>query len=316
MVGVDDAPALRACDLSIAGLAFSMEKTVGEIDSIQRLRLRAPDAKTPGGAEPVEIMARLVRCAAEEAEAELQEVAFEFLPESPQKREALRYLLTELVTSLDPSAVQTSDLPSAAVFQLAIHELKITTSWPVPADEVVQVVFKSAGTDSKIPFEGKVIRSEMLAPNRHEHEVQMQHVGARAGAAQPSTEISESVDLLFQSLLDNKTSGGHLVGTLSRIQLPSMLSLLNMEQSTGALHLKHQDQYILLHLKQGDIIDATDMQNPEADRPPRTLISIALAWSEGTFNFVESPVDREDRLRSSTMALLLDLARESDEEGR
>ncbi len=315
MVGVDDAPALRTCDLSIAGLAFTMEKSIGAIGSVQTLRLRAPDAKTPGGAEPVEIMARLLRCNPDEANAEAHEVAFEFLPESPPKREALRYLLTELVTSVDPSSLQTSDLPSAAVFQLAIHELKVTTSWPVPEGEVVQVVFKSPGTNSKIPFEGKVIRSQTLGPDRHEHEVQVQHVGARASAAPASLEISESVDLIFQSLLDNKTSSGHLVGTLSRIQLPSLLSLLNMEQSSGALHLKHSDHHILLHLKQGDIIDATDMQNTESEQPPRALLALTLAWEEGTFNFVEGPVDREDRLGSSTMALLLDLARESDEEG-
>jgi hypothetical protein len=101
-----------------------------------------------------------------------------------------------------------------------------------------------------------------------------------------------------------------LSGDLGSLSLPTVLVLLSMEQLSGVLRLTG-DEDVRVYLRQGHVVDVEG-----AGASPREALARALEWSGGAFSFARREVNREDRVRASTTALLLDLAREQDENRR
>lgn len=128
-------------------------------------------------------------------------------------------------------------------------------------------------------------------------------------------EVSQVLDDLFAALIhppaDTRPKREHLSGLLARIRLPTLCALFEMERLSGELTLRSADGEATIFVRDGQLVD---VDGGAADLSPRARIGALLAWEEGTFEFAVQPVERADRVGTSTTALLLDLAREDDEE--
>lgn len=126
--------------------------------------------------------------------------------------------------------------------------------------------------------------------------------------------VADTLDRLFATLIRPaepepvREPARELSGALSRVRLPTLCSLFEMERMSGTLSLRRGDDAAVIFLREGRIVDVEP--SPGA---PRARIGELLAWTEGTFEFAAGDVTREDRVCTSTTALVLDLAREDDE---
>lgn len=127
-------------------------------------------------------------------------------------------------------------------------------------------------------------------------------------------EVSRVLDDLFAALIhppaDIRPKREHLSGLLSRIRLPTLCALFDMERLSGELTLRRDTVKAVIFIRNGQLVDAEGLPG---DLAPRAQISELLAWDDGSFEFDVCTVDRADRVETSTTALLLDLAREDDE---
>jgi hypothetical protein len=105
----------------------------------------------------------------------------------------------------------------------------------------------------------------------------------------------------------------HLSGQLSRIRLPTLLSLFDMERMTGKLVLRRDIEEARIWLRDGQLFDVEPIADGESRR---ARVASLLAWEDGAFEFYDQPVERANRVGASTTAVLLDLARETDEARR
>lgn len=188
--------------------------------------------------------------------------------------------------------------------------------------------------DGKPPYEIEVeFQTEIERPPRTSHssmtfaavrpELQKAMVAPKApeprlpalGSAEDDDEVSNVLDELFSSLIhapaEAKPKRDHLSGLISRIRLPTLCALFDMERLTGELRLRSpRDEAVLIYVRNGQMIDIDPLQ---PGMTPRAQIGRVLGWEEGTFEFAVLPIERPDILGVSTTALLLDLAREADE---
>jgi hypothetical protein len=159
-------------------------------------------------------------------------------------------------------------------------------------------------------------------------------IAASSGDTQRETDqreddavVNDALTGLIGTLLDLRSQPraeprGHLAGELERIRLPTLLSLFDMDKMTGELAIEHDGApACTIYFREGRIVDLVTA-SPAAvggDRPRlpvRQELTRILAWDSGRFSFTLTPVERADRVGMSTMALLLDLAREADEAAR
>jgi hypothetical protein len=134
-----------------------------------------------------------------------------------------------------------------------------------------------------------------------------------AEAEAQEAEIEEDDELWTELVPECAVIESHLSGQLSKVSLPSALWLLDQERLTGVLEVVRPGETILLYLREGCVIDATCEND---DREARKLLGALMGWPDGDFEFRVELVDREDVIGIPTQSLLLDLAVESDEEGR
>jgi hypothetical protein len=105
-------------------------------------------------------------------------------------------------------------------------------------------------------------------------------------------------------------------GTLDQIGLPSILSLVEMEQKTGmlVLVLDPGKEKARLYFSEGRAVRAL---YDKKDRPKNAeLIYELLGRTEGKFEFRNMVVDGTDEIRNPTALLLLEGARLIDEARR
>jgi hypothetical protein len=325
VAGVDDHPVQRRCDVSLTGIFFELDRQVGGAGSVQWMRLATLDRR-----HTVEIMGRIIRTMSMDDVAQPEArfgIAFEFMPDSSARYNALqelvRAVLRDAAAREAQAAVESRDLPKAAVFHPRISRMHLEANWPVRSGEIVQVVFRSPGTQTRIPFEGQVTAVERtmgLSSPSFLVEVELSAPGVRApGSSQSSSSISESVDLIFNVLLDEagekkkkepSQRKEHLVGLLSRINITSLFALFEMERVSGEMRLTHEDKKVYIYVREGAIVDA---RRTDTNAGGREALRGITSWKEGAFDFTYQDVDRADRIGTSTTALLLDLAREEDE---
>jgi hypothetical protein len=141
--------------------------------------------------------------------------------------------------------------------------------------------------------------------------------GSQEDAATP--ESPPSLDDLLSSLIAPPNDGRrrrrayHLAGQVSRVPLTTLASLFEMERMTGELAVRKGAEKARIYVDGGRIIDVSPLG---ASETPRERLRAVLGWREGSFEFDVKAVTRADRIGTSTTALLLDLARESDEAER
>lgn len=200
----------------------------------------------------------------------------------------------------------------------------------------VRVTPRSGNAKDSPPYEIEVeFQSEVERPPRHASSMTLpaitpelitsyavkpktqpeafQPAGATPGG-EGEDEVSRVLDDLFSALIHPPPSvrpkREHLSGLLSRIRLPTLCALFEMERLTGELTLRRDDKKAVIFVREGQLVDVVG--EVEGDTP-RAQIGKLLAWDDGAFEFVLGPVDRADRVGTSTTGLLLDLAREDDE---
>jgi hypothetical protein len=134
--------------------------------------------------------------------------------------------------------------------------------------------------------------------------------------------VNEALEGLLGTLLDlrgqpKSEPRSHLSGELERVRLPTLLSVFEMEKMTGELALQRtlgsgRDERTLF-IRQGAVIDVEPLGS---SLTPSGELRRVLSWDRGRFSFNMTGVDRVDRIATTTMALLLDFARETDEAKR
>jgi hypothetical protein len=323
IAGVHEAPIRLTGDISLTGIFFELDRDVGAAGSLQWMKLETLDHRFG-----VEVMARIIRSLRDD---DVEEpgprfgLAFEFMPDTAARFTALQELVSAIVREVpvEPEPLESSDLPRAAVFHPRVSRLTLEANWPVRIGEIVQVVFRSPGTETRIPFEGQVIAVERASgpkdPPAYAVDVELSPPGVRILSKTPSSHssISESVDIIFNALVEDAESHKkerserkeHLVGLLSRISVTSLLSLFELERVTGQMRLVGTDQKLTLYVREGEIIDAVTSDGIEG----REALRGVLQWQDGSFDFTPMEIDREDRIGMPMTMLLLELARELDE---
>ncbi len=199
--GVDAAPVRRRGDISLTGLFIEVDRPVGVAGSLQWLKLWSPDQRFSA-----EVMGRIIRSITLDDVMDIEPrlgVAFDFMPDSAARFTALQNLVGAILhqqASLSTEEVESRDLPRAAVFLPKISRMRVEANWPVRIGEIVQVVFRSPGTHTRIPFEGQVVAVERTAvpagPPSYHVDVSLSPAGQRseAEASGAQTSISDSVD--------------------------------------------------------------------------------------------------------------------------
>ncbi|HSO37662.1 MAG TPA: DUF4388 domain-containing protein, partial [Labilithrix sp.] len=236
---------------------------------------------------------------------------------------------------------------SALVRQLSVRSMTLEASWTVAVGEHIRVEITAPGMTRRTRLEGRAVRViptgrsaaapgyeievefqyEVARPPRHESSmtfaaVRPEAIAAASGAPNVDADdddMSSVLDNLFSALIHPTPSGPrperrHLSGMLSRIRLPTLCALLDMERLTGRLTLEREGERLAVHVRDGRIVDVEVERGGEASRSPRALLTRLFSWTDGSFELDVVPVDRVDRLGLTMTALLLDLARESDEE--
>jgi hypothetical protein len=323
IAGVHHTPVRLIGDISLVGVFFEVDHNVGAAGSLQWLRLETIDRRFTA-----EVMARIIRSITLDDVAQSEPrfgIAFEFMPDTVARFTALQELVSAVLREVveEPVELESSDLPHAALFHPRISRMHLETNWPVRIGEIVQVVFRSPATQTRIPFEGQAVSVTRIASPTEETayavDVELSGPGVRMASNLPAaaSTISESVDLIFNVLLDEaevkkrerSERKEHLVGLLSRISVTSLFSLFELERVSGEMRLMRGDEKLHVYVRDGAIIDAVRSD----DVAGREALRGIMNWQDGAFDFTPMEIERDDRIGLGTTMLLLDLAREHDE---
>ncbi len=110
-------------------------------------------------------------------------------------------------------------------------------------------------------------------------------------------------------------SDADLTGNLCEVGVSSLLVLMDMERKSGVLTVTRDGGAMVqakLYLQNGSPIAAEIVGMPE----PRNELAIyfILEWTNGTFAFEATDIDRKEEIQASTTALLMEGARRIDEQ--
>jgi hypothetical protein len=353
--GVESAPVLRKGDISSTGTYFETDHDVGEVGTIHALRMVSLDgqaavrviAHVVRTVRMSDEAGRRISGAAFEFMPE-SEAATEQLREFVKRVLAYRRTGDDpTVSSQLPARVARPSGPSEATLQkLSVRTLVLETSWAIEPGEAVRVDVVAPGMTRRLRLDGRAVRvvSKAGSPPRYDIEVAVQHETKRPLRTDSSTAIAavtldpkyvEDVveppsaagdsdangvldDLLAALILPpdeapKRPRRTHLSGELSRIRLPTLCGLFEMERMTGRLVVVARGVESHVYFCDGRIYDVEPTAPGETRRG---RIAKLLAAEDGTFEFSVEKVERPDRLGVGTTALLLDLARETDEKSR
>ena len=234
----------------------------------------------------------------------------------------------------------------AMVRKLSVRSMVLETSWAIAPGEAVRVEIVAPGMTRRIRLDGKAVgvaprnandsvytieievQEETERPMRRHSSLSMPRVtpeeieAAKAGRteAPPADDGGRALEQLLASLIlpseeDARRNKGvhHLSGQLARVRLPTLCSLFEMERISGVLVVRRDIEEVRIYVEGGMIVDVEPVTDAET---PRGRLRAVLAWEEGAFEFVVHAVNRENKIGATTTALLIDLARETDEASR
>jgi hypothetical protein len=326
--GVDAAPRARTGNISVTGLYVAIDQAVGSPGDVVWLSLGSLD-KT----RSAQTMARVTRVVRQDdlhRGAAVVGAGFEFLPvEQPQADvvELVRHV-TSLALGMyggvlldhDHAVHVSRDGGPAVVARLrSLGRDRILLSSPSPLvlGEQVRIDVTEPGGGSMHVF-GKVGASSLdFADERGgRYGVVVRFATPEAVTEERDTYAERAVDSLMNALVAPKRLPSteqkprDLSGQLSRVQLATILSMLEMEALDATVTVANEKDAARLYVAGGRLIDA---EYDKAKLGPRDVLRDLLDWDEGEFNIVCGPVARTDRFNSTTTALLMDVARERDE---
>jgi len=336
--GVDTELVPRRGDISATGIFFESDTDVGDAGTVQWLRVSSWDRS-----RTLAMMANVVRSVRlADVHREIRGVALEFMPESDEASAKLcdfvRYVLesprageepAEMAPRVAARAAGVAGATSAVTLkQLSVQTLLLETDWSVPVGESVRVEIIARGKRHPVRVEGQAvsvlpaagqgakryriavqIRSELDGPLRRFSSVGIHAVRPEEVKPPPS---AGPLDQLLSALIqppEAPPERHHLAGLLSRIPFPSLCALLELERLSGDLTITRGDRVVRLFVSEGRFVDV-EPYSPD----PRAELRELLGSREGSFEFTVAEVGRVDRIGATMTQLLLDLARQSDED--
>lgn len=331
IAGVDLDWVLRRGNVSMTGIYIELGEAVGEPGSVQTLSVSPYDREVE-----TTLLARVARVVGIQdlwKGPSIAGIAFEFLPENPDKREQVDEVVHRIIAAnaytaeslqidahFQTEAAREVSPPSTAVVRdLGITGMVLMTSWPVAVGESIRCEIEAPESRRRIAVQGQVTHA---VPDHDGFRVEVQFGGESGPAATTpaaeGTTISGAIDSLLEEILFPEAdehaprTREHLRGSLARIHLASLLAFFELERMSGALKIRRNGSAAEIYLRQGQVVDAALDQTTD---DPRGILKTLVSWESGEFEFEMQDVDRPDRVSTSTSALLLDLAKEEDERG-
>lgn len=331
---LDEDRALRSGDISVSGVFFSTRAELGGVGAVERLELGSED-----GTHRVVTPAVLVRVATVTdfwLGPRTIGAAFQFLPEDDTTRAGLAALVDHVAQlpeadddTLPPPSAQASPrletpafrtrmaAPSVEEGEAGSSTLVVVAPWAVEPGSTFELSF-ARGKDART-LTGTVAMSRPLGRSgRYRLDLEVGN-GPGAGPVPPGA-LEDAVASLLDAMdvtgkrLQQRTAGrttDHVMaGSLARVPLASLLGFLEWEEYSGTLEVEQGEEQVVLHLRRGRLVD---VEGPGATEP-RPALRKLLGWSKGQFRLSDDDSPREDRVDTPLRALLMDLARESDEE--
>lgn len=298
-MGAENRARLRECDLSLTGLHVETEVDSLEPGAVATLRMRSRDRETK-----LETPARVVRVLRSDdllTGPRVSGVAFEFLCYEPGKREELAAFVLQIARVARPKSEPPGDAG-----------LSVETGWQLRRGERVRIEVPSPNGGT-VRLEGTAVRSRRKPSGAFR--TQLELADETVFPCEPAREITgirESMRAVDASAV-RALAPVHLSGDLAAIRLPSVLSVIALERFSGELRLRKGGERATIYLRDGQIVDC---DGPLEGETPLTSLARLIEWSEGRFELSVVTCERADVIGTSTTALLLDLARELDENQR
>lgn len=294
--GLEPRARMRQGDFSESGLFVRIGLDVGEPGAVHALRMRTRDK-----AIRLDVPGRVVRV--ERADdlltgSVVTGVAFEFLAYEPGKA-------TEIASLVEHVAKDAQVLSEGRA-----EGGSVDTAWQLRKGEQVHIEVPSP-TGGKLRFEGRAVRSRKTSTGSFRTRFELREASASEPPPAEVKGIRASLRAPAPPVEPTTEDPAHFTGELSALSIPSLLSLVTLERMSGTLRVRRPLGDAVLYFRGGDVIDA---ELPHDRRPPRALLREILHWSAGRFELRLGSVERVDRLETSTTALLLQLARQHDEE--
>ncbi len=324
--GIDSQPTLRQGNLSATGMYFEVGEAVGPTGSVQFLHIESEDHRAV-----VQVLARIIRTSVIDDIDTGHSIglAMEFMPSSAEGRMSLERLVRHVVElglrqeahvdhrfDVDVTGIHHADRTNLQ--HLSIQRLTLETDWNATVGDTLHLQIQSPHTGAQsFPLQGQVTNVKSADEG---YVVDIQITGSSAQPTQngvQSSVLDEEVgiftDLITQPVEDFALPAPeHLSGLLSRIKLPTILGLMEMERMSGELRFTNDhDQEMVLYIDTGMPVDLVDASGKEDS--PKELLKQLMGWADGEFRFLVEKVSREDRFGTSMTSLILELARLEDE---
>jgi hypothetical protein len=203
--------------------------------------------------------------------------------------------------------------------QLGVHRLTLETDWRANVGDPVELrISRPEKVQGHAPrssaLSGQVTSVNPIADS-YRVEIRVTDVAHNVS----HTDRQSFADAISEPYQDfSLPDKDHFSGLLSRIKLPTLLGLLEMEQMTGMLRFTGEEEgdqeEISLFIRKGRLVDASSSQR--SAKTIRELLAGLMSWPEGVFQFVVDAMDRDDKVGSSMTELILDLAAEADAAAR
>ncbi|MEM6733211.1 MAG: DUF4388 domain-containing protein, partial [Myxococcota bacterium] len=298
--GVDDGMLTRRGDISLTGVFFELSppREVGALGSVQALHIKPLD-----GGDHVEVMARIVRIRGEQrlfGPPLLDGIAFEFLPENDERLALLESMIRRCI---DAHTRRSRDVqielhrPDAApehatIETMGLQQMTLRSPVPLAVGHTVSAEVMAPRSQRWINVSGVVEKSTVRGPSEYAVIVNLES---------EATDEASLVDLIDELIVPDDGGGRtspheHLQGTLDRVKVTSLINLFSMDQASGILTVKDDSwQTWHVYFRDGAIVDAVG-----AGDGPVDVVHTLTALDRGEFSFVQSEVNREDRLQMGT----------------
>ena len=332
-VGIPDVegdPGLEKCLLSLSGMLLHTNRRAGEPGAVRMLRL-----VNAGCDVAIEIMARVVRVMTPDDAGGgqgIESISFEFLPDGDEQlRELVEFLrrVAEAETTSEAQEAGNVRAPAEPSDRLGdvldVLGLVLDTTCPIAPGAKIRAEIEIPASGRRIRLSGKTLGTESIGQGETEElyrvQVGIDRVEAMGADLPGQGPEEESVENLVNALRAGASprerparqrEGVHLSGSLAEVGLPSLLGFVDLERASGVLRLTRDAQEATVFVSEGRIVDVES----GISGAPTDVLGVLLGWSEGEFAFAFQAVEREDVVGKATTALLLDLARESDEASR
>jgi len=332
-VGIPEAegdPEVESCNISASGMFLRTSRDAGTRGAVRMLRLVSADL----GAS-IEILAHVVRVEEHEDPAlgrVIDGTAFEFLPHHPRELEEFLSQVVEGEISVLPipspgrrPAADTSDPsedaqpgtpteePQPALSKLNVSGMLLDANRPFERGTRMWLEIEMPSAHSRLRLGGRAVTNKRLADVGDEarYATRVKFEFGPEFADGPPDAASASVSAEASSGKRRQKQGVHLSRSLAEVSMPSLLGFFEFEKASGVLLLEQDSTKASIFVRDGCIVD---VDSEPAESPALDRLNGLLRWPDGEFEFRFQSVERDDVIGTSTITLLLECARQSDEE--